>query len=122
MLWALYTVFSDTFLKKMTPLQFSSVTMGFGALFYVPFTARDILRIPWASISWAAWVCLALSGLFGLVLGYIAWYNSVRKVGNAKTAICSNLTPCSRSRRALLGERLHALLLAGARSSHVGGV
>lgn len=116
MLWALYTVFSDSFLKKMTPLQFATVTMGFGALFYVPFTARDILRIPWASISWAAWTCLALSAVFGLVIGYIAWYNSVRKVGNAKTAIYSSLTPLFTFLFAALwlGEHLHALLLAGA--------
>jgi drug/metabolite transporter (DMT)-like permease len=116
MLWALYTVFSDAFLKKMTPLQFSTVTMGFGALFYVPFTARDILRIPWPSISWTAWACLALSGLFGLVIGYLAWYDSVRKVGNAKTAIYSSLTPLFTFLFAALwlGEHLHALVLAGA--------
>jgi drug/metabolite transporter (DMT)-like permease len=116
MLWALYTVFSDDFLKKMTPLQFSTVTMGFGALFYVPYTAGDILRIPWGSVSWAAWACLILSGLFGLVIGYLAWYDSVRKVGNAKTAIYSSLTPLFTFLFASLwlGEHLHGLMLAGA--------
>ena len=116
MLWAFYTVFSDGFLKKMTPLQFMTVTMGFGALFYVPFTAGDILRIPWASVSWAAWAGLALSGLFGLVIGYLIWYESVRKVGNAKTAIYSSLTPLFTFVFAALwlGERLHAAILAGA--------
>jgi drug/metabolite transporter (DMT)-like permease len=90
MLWALYTVFSNIFLKKMTPLQFSTVTVGFGALFYVPLTARDILRIPWTSISWAAWLCLALSASFGLVIGTLAFASL------------------------WLGERIHAGLLAGA--------
>lgn len=116
MLWALYTVFSDAFLRKMSPLQFSTVTMGVGALFYVPYTVGDIRRIPWGSISLTAWACLALSALFGLVIGYLAWYNSVRKVGNAKTAIYSSLTPLFTFLFASfwLGERLHTLVLAGA--------
>jgi drug/metabolite transporter (DMT)-like permease len=116
MLWAVYTVFSNIFLKRMTPLQFSAVTFSAGTLFYVPYTAGDILRIPWASVSWAAWLCLALSGLFGLVIGYLVWYNSVREVGNAKTAIYSNLTPVFTFVFAAiwLGERLHAFMLVGA--------
>ena len=118
MLWALYTVISKDFLHRMTPLQFSTVTMGFGALFYVPFTAGDILRIPWGSISWTAWACLVLSALFGLVIGYLAWYNSVRKVGNAKTAIYSSLTPLFTFLFAALwlGEHLHAYFWPARRS------
>jgi drug/metabolite transporter (DMT)-like permease len=116
MLWALYTVLSDAFLRKMSPLQFSTVTMGFGALFYVPYTLGDIRRIPWDSISWVAWAGLVLSAIFGLVIGYLAWYNSVRKVGNAKTAIYSSLTPLFTFVFAALwlGERLHPVVLAGA--------
>ena len=116
MLWALYTVISKDFLHRMTPLQFSTVTMGVGALLYVPFTAGEIARIPWGSVSWAAWVSLVLSALFGLVIGYLAWYNSVRKVGNAKTAIYSSLTPLFTFLFASfwLGERLHVYLLGGA--------
>jgi drug/metabolite transporter (DMT)-like permease len=116
MLWALYTVLSDAFLRKMSPLQFSTVTMGFGALFYVPYTWGDIRRVPWGSISWVAWAGLVLSALFGLVIGYLAWYNSVRKVGNAKTAIYSSLTPLFTFLFAALwlGERLHAVVLGGA--------
>ena len=115
-LWAFYTVLGKPFLARISPLQFSAVTMGFGALFYVPYTVRDVLRIPWGSISWIAWAGLVLSALFGLVIGYLAWYNSVRKVGNAKTAIYSSLTPLFTFLFASLwlGERLHGLVLAGA--------
>ena len=94
MIWALTRSVLQAFLEKLSPLQFSTVTMGFGALFYVPLTVKDIVRIPWASVSWAglggAWSC---PRLFGLVVGYLIWYYSVQKVGNAKTAIYSNLTP-----------------------------
>jgi len=92
-LWASYTVFSKPFLEKLSPLKFSAVTVSFGVLFYFPLTVKDVLAIPWAAISWKAWAMLFLSSLFGFVFGYIIWYYSVKKVGNAKTAIYNNLTP-----------------------------
>jgi len=92
-LWALYTALSKPFLERISPLKFSAITVLFGVPFYLPFAVKDIVRLPWAEISAKAWASLALSGLFGLVLGYVIWYYSVQKVGNAKTAIYNNLTP-----------------------------
>jgi drug/metabolite transporter (DMT)-like permease len=114
-LWAAYTVWSKPFLDKLSPLQFATVTMGFGALFYVPLTIKDIVRIPWASVSADAWAGLVLSSVFGLVIGYLIWYYSVQKVGNAKTAIYSNLTPIFTIFFALLflGEELRPAEVVG---------
>jgi drug/metabolite transporter (DMT)-like permease len=116
MLWAAYTVWSKPFLDKLSPLQFATVTMVFGALFYVPVTIKDIARIPWASVSARAWAGLVLSSVFGLVVGYLIWYYSVHKIGNAKTAIYSNLTPIFTIFFAVLflGERVHAAEIIGA--------
>jgi drug/metabolite transporter (DMT)-like permease len=115
-LWALYTVFSKSFLDKYSPLKFSAVTVSLGVLFYLPLTAGDVLAVPWARVSWIAWVCLLLSSLFGFVLGYIFWYYSVKKVGNAKTAIYSNLTPIFTAvfAAALLGDRIRSVQALGA--------
>jgi drug/metabolite transporter (DMT)-like permease len=92
-LWAAYTAFSKTFLERLSPLKFSAVTVVLGVPFYLPFVARDVARLPWAAISLTAWISLVLSALFGLVIGYVIWYYSIQKVGNAKTAIYNNLTP-----------------------------
>jgi drug/metabolite transporter (DMT)-like permease len=128
-LWAAYTVWSKPFLDKLSPLQFATVTMGIGALVYVPFTIKDIVRIPWASVSARAWAGLVLSSVFGLVVGYLIWYFSVQKVGNAKTAIYSNLTPIFTIFFALLflGEKLRpaevigaAIILAGVYQTRAG--
>jgi len=115
-LWALYTVLSKPFLDKLSPLKFSAVTVSLGALFYLPLSARDVLAIPWARISLKAWLFLVLSSLFGFVFGYIFWYYSVKKVGNAKTAIYSNLTPIFTALFAviLLGDRITSIQAAGA--------
>jgi drug/metabolite transporter (DMT)-like permease len=92
-LWAFYTVLSKPFLKTISPLQFSAVTMIFGAAFYLPFTVRDMLALRPADISVKAWLSLGFSAVFGLVLGYLIWYYSVQRVGNARTAAYNNVTP-----------------------------
>lgn len=92
-LWASYTVLAKPFLEEMSPLKFSAITVGLGTLFYLPFTAKDIFNIPWGAISWRAWASLFFSALFGLVLGYLIWYYSVQRVGNAKTAVYNSMTP-----------------------------
>ena len=115
-LWSSYTVFSKPFLEKLSPLKFSAVTVSFGVLFYLPLTARDVLAIPWAAISFKAWAFLVLSSLFGFVFGYIIWYYSVKKVGNAKTAIYNNLTPVFTAVFAaiLLQDKIHSSQVLGA--------
>jgi drug/metabolite transporter (DMT)-like permease len=121
-LWAAYTVFSKPFLERITPLQFSAVTVGFGAAAYLPLTVGAMIRIPWAAVSWRAWGALVLSALFGLVLGYLIWYYSVQRVGNARTAIYSNLTPVLTVFFAwlLVGESLYPVQLVGAAVIFVG--
>ena len=115
-LWACYTVFSKPFLERMSPLKFSAFTIWAGALVYLPLTVGDVLTVPWARVSALSWTMIVLSSLFGFVLGYLIWYNSVKKVGNAKTAIYSNLTPVFTALFAalILGESFRPRQLFGA--------
>jgi len=115
-LWAGYTVFSKPFLARLSPLQFSAVTVAVGAAAYFPTTAAEVVRIAWADVSWRAWSALFLSALFGLVLGYLIWYYSVQRIGNTRTAVYGNLTPVLTAVFAwwILGERMHMVQIAGA--------
>jgi len=92
-LWAIYTVFSKPLLDKISPLKLTAVTMAFGAVFYLPFAAKDITEIQWGKISFQAWAALVFSALFVLAIGYVIWYASVKRVGNSRTAIYGNITP-----------------------------
>ena len=114
--WASYTVFSKPFLERMSPLKFSAYTVWAGALVYLPLTAGDVLAVSWARVSLRSWVMIVLSSLFGFVIGYLIWYNSVKKVGNSKTAIYNNLTPVFTALFAalILGESFRARQLIGA--------
>lgn len=92
-LWAVYTVFSKPLLEKISPLKLTAVTMAFGTVFYLPIAAKDIVQLQWREISFQAWAYLLYSALFVLVVSYVIWYASVRRVGNSKTAIYGNFTP-----------------------------
>jgi len=114
--WAIGTVMAKPFLETMTPLKYAAITVALGALFYIPTTLKGMLAVRFAAVSWKAWLSLVLSGLFGLVIGYLIWYYSVKRVGNARTAVYNNLTPIFTALFAawLLGEKLSVLQAVGA--------
>jgi drug/metabolite transporter (DMT)-like permease len=114
--WAVYTVLAKPLLEKHTPLQVTSVTMIVGTLFYIPFCIPDMIRLPYRTISLQAWAALGYSGLFALVICYIIWYASVKRVGNSRTAIYDNFIPVLTVLFAfiLLGERITLFQALGA--------
>lgn len=114
--WAIYTVFSRPILERITPLKLTSITMAIGSVFFLPFCMQDIVQMRPAEISFKAWASLFYSGLFALVISYVIWYASVKRVGNSKTAIFGNITPIFTVLFAyiFLSERLTILQIAGA--------
>ncbi len=91
LLWAVYTVFSRPFLNRISPLKWTSLTLAFGTVFYIPFAAQAVFRMPWKEISFQGWSFLLYSGVFALVICYVLWYTSVKRIGNSKTAIYGNI-------------------------------
>lgn len=91
LLWAVYTVLSRPFLNRISPLKWTSLTLAFGTVFYLPFAAPAISRIPWKEISFLGWISLLYSGLFAIAVCYVIWYTSVKRIGNSKTAIYGNI-------------------------------
>lgn len=91
--WAVFTVFSKPLLERMSPLKLTTLTMVVGTVFFLPFTIKDISRIPYRTVSLKAWGSLLYSGLFALVICYVIWYASVQRVGNTKTAVYDYLIP-----------------------------
>mgnify|MGYP001151956129 CR=1 FL=1 len=94
----------------------SLAAVAAGTMVYVPLTWRAMTSVRFRDVSLTAWGSLAFSGVFALVLGYIIWYYSVQRVGNARTAVFNNLTPLVGAVFAalLLGERLKPAQAVGA--------
>lgn len=91
--WAVYTVMAKPLLDRMSPLKLTAITMSLGTLGYLPFSLGQIFSTRTAAVTTEGWASLFYSGLFALVISYIIWYASVKRVGNSKTAIYSNITP-----------------------------
>ena len=121
-LWAHYSVSARPLLKIYSPLKFTAVTMGLGALMFFPFSIARLRQLPWAAVSAKAWLCLAFSGVGALSLAMVLWFFSVRRVGNSQTAVYSNLQPVLAVFFAclLLGEKASSSLLLGAAVIFIG--
>jgi len=115
-LWAVYTVFSRPFLNRVSPLKWTSLTLVLGTVFYLPFAAPSIFRIPWKEISFQGWTSILYSGLFAIAVSYVIWYTSVKRVGNSKTAIYGNINVVFSVSVAyvFLAERITPLQVCGA--------
>lgn len=113
--WTLYTVFSKPLLERMSPLKLTAWTMASGTLAYLPLAAPELGKMNWR-LPPGAWAGLAYSAVFAVVIGFVVWYGSVRRVGSSRTAIYGNITPVltAVSAHFILGERLSGIQALGA--------
>src|SRR2546425_3851691 len=114
--WAAYTVFSRPFLRTMSPLQLTTLTMAPGTPVLILAALPELVQQPWAEVGWTSWAAVAFSTLFPLAIGYTIWSASVQAVGGPRTAVYSNLIPMVTAFASwvLLGETLGLLQAAGA--------
>lgn len=114
--WAIYTVLSRALLRVYSPLRLTALSMTVGTLILIPLSIPAAVRQDWASVSPLSWAGLTYSLLFALVISYVIWYRSVKKIGAMRTSIYSNLVPVFGTLFGvwLLDERLTAGLGFGA--------
>jgi drug/metabolite transporter (DMT)-like permease len=121
--WAVYTVESRTLIEKYGSLRTTAWTLWTGALGIFIVGIPSLTRERWGEIGAAGWGGLAYSAFLSIGLAYIIWYRGVERLGSARTAIFSNITPVvALAAGALwLGEPLGILSLFGA-AMVIGGV
>lgn len=114
--WAAYVVASRPLLRRYSPLAVSGYSMAIGTVMYFPLGIPGLRRLSWEAVSPAAWAALLYSAVFSLFLAYVVWYTSIKRVGNVRTAMYSNLVPVVALVTAVLflGDRLDKTELAGA--------
>ena len=93
MLWAGYTTGSKPLLARYSPVKLTTSSMVFGTIPLVLVSIPSLLHQDWRAPTTGAWVGLLYSAVFSVAIGYVVWYTSVRRVGSARTAIFSYLTP-----------------------------
>jgi len=114
--WSLYTVLSKPMLSRYSALKLTALAMATGTPFIVLFSIPQLLAQDWAAVSWRGWLGLFFSGSMAIALAYIIWNSGVSKVGGARTAVYSNLSPVIAAIFAwlTLGEAITAFMVVGA--------
>jgi drug/metabolite transporter (DMT)-like permease len=91
--WASYTIMSRPLLRRYSPLKLTGLSMVVGTIPLMLYSAGALTGQSWTGISWRGWLGCGYSMLFGIAVAYVIWNTSVQKVGNARTAVFSTLTP-----------------------------
>jgi drug/metabolite transporter (DMT)-like permease len=114
--WSVYTVLSKPMLSRYSALKLTALAMAAGTPFIVLFSIPQLLAQDWAAVSWRGWLGLFFSGSMAIALAYIIWNSGVSKVGGARTAVYSNLSPVVAAIFAwlTLGEVITTFMVVGA--------
>jgi drug/metabolite transporter (DMT)-like permease len=116
MLWAAYTVGSKPLLGRYSATKLTALAMVAGVPPLILTGWSDMMRQDWAAIPPMHWLAMLYSALISVVIGYTLWGISVKRVGNARTAIYSNVTPVIAVVTAflVLGDQFTLLQMLGA--------
>ena len=114
--WSVYTVLCKPMLSRYSALKLTALAMAAGTPFIVLFSIPQLLAQDWATVSWQGWLGLFFSGSMAITLAYIIWNSGVSKVGGARTAVYSNLSPVIAAIFAwlTLGEAITTFMVVGA--------
>jgi drug/metabolite transporter (DMT)-like permease len=116
MMWAVYTLGGKPLLGRYSPLKLNALTMIPGTTLLALLSIPQLAAQNWPAVTAGAWAALAYSTTFAVVVAYVLWYTSVQRVGGARTAVYSNLTPVVASlvSWALMKESLTPAQIVGA--------
>ena len=113
--WAAYTILGRHALKGLSPIAATTyaslwglLLLGIGALFQLPQLDRSHL-------TWPVLAAIFYLGAFGTVIGFVWYYEGVKRIGPTRTAVFNNLVPVFgiSFSALLLGEPILASMVIG---------
>lgn len=114
--WVSYTIMGKVTLKKLTPLEATSLACTTGTFFLLPFAFQHGLEEFPFKANFFHWFNIAFLGIFATALGFIWYYDGIRRIGAAKAAAFINFVPLFGMTlgAVFLGEKPALSLLGGA--------
>ena len=114
--WAIYTVAGKRVVIRLGAMYVTRQALWIGATPLLLMAVPGIRTTDWNAVSPWIWAEVAFSGLGAIALAYVLWYQGVKQLGSAVTALWSNLVPCVALvvAWAWLGEQPSALQILGA--------
>jgi len=93
MCWAFYTLLLRRMVQRYSTLVTTAWVMTITTPVLVLAAVPDLLKQNWQAISSRSWLGLAYSTVMAIAVGYTIWSTGVKRVGSARTAVYSYLTP-----------------------------
>lgn len=114
--WVSYVLGVRTVDGKVSSLQLTSLSMMAGTPGLLVLGLPQLMRVDWPSISAFAWFGLVYSALLSLVVAYLLYNRSVRRIGSVQTSVHGSGIPVIAALVAwpVLGERPTLLQAVGA--------
>jgi drug/metabolite transporter (DMT)-like permease len=116
MVWAAYTVGSRPLVQRYGAMPVTAWTLWVGTPVLVILGWPALDGVDLARLGLATWLSIVYAGVLAISLAYLLWNLGIKRLGNARTAVYSNLVPVVALAAAwlALGERPTPLQLAGA--------
>lgn len=120
--FAVYTVAGKKVAQIYDTLPLNTFTYLFGALMVVPVAGWQLLRVPWANVSWRGWLGVAYMAVLASVVAYLIYYYALSKLSASRVAAFSYLQPVIATilGAVLLAEKVSPRLLGGGTAVLVG--
>lgn len=114
--WAIYTLGAKPLIARYGPIRTTAWTLWVGSIGLFLAGIPSLSSQDWSRMGVAAWGGVLFSSVLSIGVAYLLWYRGVQKLGGARTAIFSNLTPvvALAAGAAWLGETLTIYSLVGA--------
>jgi drug/metabolite transporter (DMT)-like permease len=116
LVWSSYTVLARRYIHRYGSLPVTAWTLWIGTVPLVLLGVPQLRATELGALSPGAWVGVVYAGTLAVGLAYLLWNRGVRRLGNARTALHSNLVPVVAlvAAWALIGERPTAPQVVGA--------
>jgi len=113
--FAYYTIQVKEIANRFDALTLNTLTFSLGSMLMIPFAARSVLHIRWASVTLGAWGGLAFMIVLGTVVAYLFYAFALTELAASRVAAFAYLQPVV---AALLGawllkERITMRVVAG---------
>ena len=93
MLWSFFTVAGRGPVARYGALRVTAWTLWIGTPLLVLMGLPSLLVTDLRSVTPGTWVGVAYAGVLSISVAYVLWYRGVRRLGNNRTAVYSNLVP-----------------------------
>ena len=92
--WAVYSVLGRKVLGTFAPLAATAYATLFGTLLLIPAAWVEFATGRGAyNLSLAGWLAILQLSLLGTVIGFVWWYQAVKRLGAGRAALFINLVP-----------------------------